>query len=162
MSDETLPTVQDVIVETTVVGTTTTVFEVKVDGKTEIGVDSSDPDLSTVVLGSTDTNTKIQLNGGVQFQYNNVTTGGPNYDILRTDYIVSIDSNSFTSATLPPISATDQGDAFVIIRNFASGPTFNLLTSGADTIDGLSSLPMAITGMRITVVSDGVSNWQPV
>lgn len=96
------------------------------------------------------------LNGGQVVK--TTVPGAYPYNILTTDYIVLVDTSAARTVRLPNAPTTDQ--VFIIKDTVGSGATNNIsLTTvgGVVTIDGATTVTMALNWESLTVVFNGTS-----
>lgn len=101
--------------------------------------------------------------GGITI--NRDTVSDANYTIAadsRTYYIAYTALTSGRTVTLPLAASVSEGRTFVVKDAVGLSGTYNItiIPSGGDTVDLVSNYVMSVNKQAITVVSDGVSNWE--
>lgn len=106
---------------------------------------------------------RILLNGSVQFKRTAVNNA--DYVIPATDYLISMENLSASrTVTVPDASTIFAGRTFIIKDADGLAATWNIVLdpAGTDTIDGAATMTMATNYQSVTLMSDGVSNWEVV
>jgi hypothetical protein len=92
-------------------------------------------------------------------KYLNATT----YQILTTDFILSVSStNNAVTLTLPASTTTNSGFQLIIKDKNGVSETNNITIAGkgSNTIDGGSTAVLNSNYSSITLTSDGANNWE--
>ena len=83
------------------------------------------------------------------------STKTSNYTIAGTDVVIFADATSGNVTITLPTASANAGYRFYIKRIDGSGNSCAVTRSGSDTIDGQTSLSLALQYTSITVISDG-------
>jgi len=86
------------------------------------------------------------------------STKTSNYTITGTDVVVFANAASGNVTITLPVAATNSGYRFYVKRIDGSGNTCSVARSGADTIDGQTTITLGMQYTSLTLVSDG-SAW---
>jgi hypothetical protein len=86
------------------------------------------------------------------------STKTSNYTMAGTDVVVFADATSGNVTITLPTASSNSGYRFYVKRVDGSGNTCALARSGSDTIDGQTSVSLALQYTSITVVSSG-TDW---
>ncbi len=88
----------------------------------------------------------------------NTATKTSNYTITGTDVVIFADASGANVTITLPTASANAGYRFYIKRIDSSGNTCSIARSGSDTIDGQTSVSIALQYDSYTVVSNG-SQW---
>lgn len=121
----------------------------------------------TVTIGSTDTTLTligaagINLNGGINIRYDNISSGVAQFVLTSINQFVDITNPSTTSILLPDASSASSGKKYIISKGYAGG-ALSIDTSVSDMIDGDNSLVLDVENQRVSLISSGVNRWMIV
>lgn len=136
-----------------------TAYEVVVGGAPQIEVATTLTN-TIVTLGNTSTPNEIHLNGGVRYNVLILDDSKTSYTISDNDFIIIVDSPTYTSIKVPSASGR-AGKAYQIVRRFG-GPTILSVSSVvSDTFDGDTDIDLIGEG-NTQIVCTGTSNWMIV
>lgn len=131
------------------------------------GFDNSDSDTFEICQGSaigTNIEQSITTAGVTRFHHGvayNVTSTAITYQILVTDYIVSVTDNSAArTISLPTGASVGIGQTFVIKDAAGTAGSANAITidtAGAETIDGASSVQITTNYGSMTIYYNGTN-----
>ena len=125
-----------------------------------------------ITLGSDANPNYVTINGGVEFQYNEVSVAAtfpnpatiPTYTMTDNDFMINVTDSSYTEVQLPQINPggglNRSGKMYVISRGY--GGVGNLLVKpfAGDNIDGETvSVNIPDDGNRIQLIADGNNKW---
>lgn len=79
------------------------------------------------------------------------------YTLVATDYMVAYTGGTTATFTLPAIPTA--GKVYIIKNSASAAVTLTVTPNGANTIDGAASSSLT-QHQSLTIVSDGVSNWE--
>ena len=110
-------------------------------------------------------NGDINLNGGISFKCENITSAIPSVNLGVNQYSVII-SNPASTAVMLPSASTNSCQYYSVIRNYPSqpgetwkDPVLRVVATGSDTVDNMQWLGIP-PGSNIQVMSDGISTWR--
>jgi hypothetical protein len=132
-----------------------------------------DPTGQSISIGSTTTPNHLTLNGGVEFQYNEVSTTvgpfpnpstAPTYNMTDNDFMINVVDLLYTDIQLPQInpvgSVNRSGKMYIISRGFGGVTNLLIKPFAGDDIDGESvSINILGLGSRIQLIADGNNKW---
>jgi hypothetical protein len=138
-------------------------------GGHQIMIDSSG---QNITIGSSLNVNSIYLNGGIEYQYNEISTTvgpypnpstAPTYNISDNDYMVNIVDSAYLSVQLPKIDQIGlnrSGKVFIIARGFSGGSDLLIKPSPGDDIDGETiSVSLPANNVRIQLIANGNTKW---
>jgi hypothetical protein len=138
-------------------------------GDQQIMIDSSG---QNITIGSSLNVNSIYLNGGIEYQYNEISTTvgpypnpstAPTYNISDNDYMVNIVDSAYLSVQLPKIDQIGlnrSGKMFIIARGFSGGSDLLIKPSPGDDIDGETiSVSLPANNVRIQLIANGNTKW---
>jgi hypothetical protein len=139
-----------------------TVVNIDVSGSTKFGDTSDDTHQFT---GSVSINGSLDLNGGVSFAYNRITSSP--YTASVANYIIGVSGSGHFEIELPRAQDVNAGTILYIKDEWDFGGTgrppadsIDLNVSGSDMIDGEISYEIENGDFAaISLYSDGASNW---
>jgi len=98
--------------------------------------------------------------GNLQGMISAAAAAGTTLTKFDVNKMVLLPLTSSEAITLPAANAVSPGDEFVFINTSANTSTPTITPAGSDKINGASSYAMSTAQYaKITVTSDGVSNW---
>lgn len=129
----------------------------------QIGISTGGTNRIDISNTQTQINNIIQLNSGFRRTVSVVTTQTLTLDLTYNIVLMtySATSNAIT-ITLPAVSISTRGLEYTIINRSTSGSALVINTnSNADFIDNSSTITISLANPydRVTLVSDGISNW---
>lgn len=97
----------------------------------------------------------------LRFIYPAVVSKTAAYPATLADAIILCDDTGGSfNVTLP--AATNAGKMFLIVKKNASANTVTVITTGADSIEGQTHVPLAAQYDKTLLIADGVSTWLQV
>lgn len=136
------------------VGSNSGSYEIKVNGVNVIsGV--SNPPPTTITVGSDVAVT--DLKGGISYTSTHLTSADVIYNVLPTDYLISIENVSYTSVVLPLITSYKSRNLAVVLN--ATPANVTITPTAPNTIEGIGSIGLNVLGQHIQLLADGDSKW---
>ena len=134
-------------------------------GSTDGGVISiGDVNSSGLInIGSNANTDSIHINGGLEYQFDQVSV--PNslpdtFDLDSNHYIVEIMTPAIVNVKMPSCGGISGRMYIVILGHLpVGGYQLNLQPDGGDTIIGEPNEFLNVKGQTIKLMSDGISNW---
>jgi len=141
-----------------------TVVNIDVSGSTKFGDTSDDTHQFT---GSMSINGNLNINGGISFAYNRLTSSDSPYTASTQDYIIGVSSSGHFEMQLPRAQDVYAGTILYIKDEWDFGGSgrpapnsIDINISGSDKIDGETSYQIENGDFAaISLYSDGASNW---
>ena len=135
-------------------------INVSPDGSIVIGSNSG-PTITlnngNIVIGSPGAPSQIQFNGSIGFKYNAITNHSGALYLDSSYYFIEIFDPNTNPIILPKCNITLGGS--YIISNCRENTPLIVNTNDADTIDGSQTISLEVKNQRITVISNGLTEW---